>query len=43
MKAKMVETRALAAYTDLTNMLMEVANSIEEPGAAPVEAGEDNA
>ena len=42
MKAKMVETRALAAYTDLTNMLMEVANSIEEPGAAP-EAGEENA
>lgn len=43
MKAKMVETRALAAYTDLTNMLREVANSIEEPDAATVEAGEDNA
>ena len=42
MKAKMVETRALAAYADLTAMLLEVANSIEEPGAAP-EVGEENA
>lgn len=34
MKAKTVETNALATYAELNNMLMEVANSIEEGGVA---------
>lgn len=42
MKAKLVEQRALASYRELTEMLEEVANSIEEPNEAP-EAGEENA
>ena len=42
MKAKLVEQRALASYRELTEMLEEVASSIEEPNAA-TEAGEENA
>ena len=42
MKAKLVEQRALASYRELTEMLKEVANSIEEPNEA-TEAGEENA
>lgn len=42
MKAKLVEQRALASHRELTEMLAEVANSIEEPNAA-TEAGEENA